>query len=482
MLQFIVIIVQHPILAIFFVLPSSSYTRAMKAMIVYVMLLLQFYGQMLFWGTGNEGKFVMIWACIINSLLVWMSEIIVSGVFATALLKPLKAEPEPGAEAIEELNGKTPPSWELVCRQTARSDVGDPIAQFEGWKHPMLLGTVKAADQFYSDKLRDPRDFRSKTGHLVCKLVYSQWSWRRYRPRLELRWSQSSLFSDEVVTDFQPVRGFLLPASFEGLRSGISSDRQVSRAPLPAAFRQISLRRGFGFHGREVMGNHTALHQGGGESGLSHPIFLVGQAVPGEAGALTGQDAKTGYHRLELFMMQKSVERRKGTARSMMKRLSSVSMRDAARHTQYGSEELLTRILSFATDGWDDEEDNVGQGYNAAHARAGVMEALPAQCLLTFPDDSVGFFAFTDDHLRRLVDADTDRMRARQAGDRCPTFVRVLSLSRVRLRGSGAVVYKARYDKNDSNGVAIDENAVQKDPMALYRALAQLHWSRMLDG
>ena len=153
---------------------------------------------------------------------------------------------------------------------------------------------------------------------------------------------------------------------------------------------------------------------------------------------------------------------------------------------QQRSEELLTRLFGRATEGWEgDDEDREGHTHALAHA--GTIERLPARCLLRFPDGTVGFFAIPDNQSSHPAGDSSSAARGKGAeqiqAHRCPTFAGVLSLSRVRLRGSKAVVYKTRYDIQATKGIEIREHAVHKDPMALYRSLAQLHWSRrILDG
>ena len=234
--------------------------------------------------------------------------------------------------------------------------------------------------------------------------------------------------------------------------------------------------------------------------------------MPNKAGGLTGQDDHTAYHRVELFMMQKGVERHKETVACMItRRMSSISFSTGskeasggerissrkgrssghnrwhgARRIQQRSEELLTRLFERATAGWDEGDEDI-EGHTHALAHSGTIERLPAQCLLRFPDGTVGFFAIPDNQPSHHADDSSSTARGKGAEQiqdhRCPTFAAVLSLSRVRLRGSKAVVYKTRYDIQATKGIAIREHAVHKDPMALYRSLAHLHWSRrILDG
>eukprot|EP00966_Prymnesium_polylepis_P247480 5722480-Prymnesium_polylepis.1 len=77
----------------------------------------QFYGQMLFWGTGNEGPYVAIVAWFIDFLIVTISEVSVIAVFARALRIPVELEDEKPAPKLEDGTPKFP-RWKLVMRQT----------------------------------------------------------------------------------------------------------------------------------------------------------------------------------------------------------------------------------------------------------------------------------------------------------------------------------------------------------------------------
>ena len=244
----------------------------------------------------------MVWAFVINGMLVLVSELVTSVIFALAFLKRLKTEPEPGADE-EETHPDDDPSWEILCRQTALPSAS--LDQFLPWRYPMLLGAVKKSEQFCSDKLHDAQEFRSQKGSLVCKLVYSRRSWCKYRPQVVIRWAQSSALSDDVVKDFKATRGFDVPPGFTGLKKcmaipvGAGGALEVSEDGL------IFARPGFDFVDSSATCNQVALYQGG--SAGNTPIFLVAQAAPSDVGALTGQDAHTVYHQVELYMMQYGV-------------------------------------------------------------------------------------------------------------------------------------------------------------------------------
>ena len=319
-MQLVVLLVSHPILSAFFHLPASRYTRQQKVMIIYIMVLIQFYGQLLFWGTDNESPFAMVWAFVIDGMLVLVSELVTSAIFALAFLKRLKTEPEPGADE-EETHPDDDPSWEILCRQTALPRTSAPLDQFLPWRYHMLLGAVKKSEQFCSDKLHDAQEFRSQKGSLVCKLVYSRRSWCKYRPQVVIRWAQSSALSDDVVKDFKATRGFDVPPGFTGLKKcmaipvGAGGALEVSEDGL------IFARPGFDFVDSSATCNQVALYQGG--SAGNTPIFLVAQAAPSDVGALTGQDAHTVYHQVELYLMQSGADR---AHRSSIKRKHTVHL------------------------------------------------------------------------------------------------------------------------------------------------------------
>ena len=64
--QLIMVVSEHPIMALFFMLPGFRFSHVQKLLMIYVMLFLQFWGLLLFYGTGNEGPFVMVWAAILD--------------------------------------------------------------------------------------------------------------------------------------------------------------------------------------------------------------------------------------------------------------------------------------------------------------------------------------------------------------------------------------------------------------------------------
>ena len=58
--QMIAVLSGHPILGILFMLPTMSFSRSQRAVMIYVLVMMQFYGQMLFWGTSNEDGGTMV--------------------------------------------------------------------------------------------------------------------------------------------------------------------------------------------------------------------------------------------------------------------------------------------------------------------------------------------------------------------------------------------------------------------------------------
>eukprot|EP00966_Prymnesium_polylepis_P187840 4354721-Prymnesium_polylepis.1 len=293
----------HPIFAAFVRLPTTKLSREQAVMIMYIVLLVKFYGQLLFWGTGHKDRSFAprIWAWAIDCVLTFVSQTVTTSIFAWAMLKPIEVvpdlkKPDDGARkkkaAREDLDHL--PSWELMCRQTVPARTSESLHAFSAWRYPLLLGAVKTADQFYSDKLHNPKEFRSKAGHLVCKLIYSKRSWCEYRPQTAIRWLQSTNPSESVVGDFTPTPGFEMPASFAGLRTCTLGGKSVSMGALETSLdaHEIRARRGFDFGGKVATGNQVAMHQGG-SGARDQPIFLVGQRTPSEVGALTGEDTHT---------------------------------------------------------------------------------------------------------------------------------------------------------------------------------------------
>ena len=301
MAQLIALLAGHPILGLFFLLPSSRFTRAMVAMMVYVMLLLQFYGQLLFWGTGNEGPLVAFWAWLIDFCLVWISEAVVIGVFAMALLKTRELEPELDDDPpeVDEWEDQTP-KWELMCRQTIEKKNTDDAfmttsfeskhLDFAVWHFPMLLGADRTADHFLSDKFLAPKEFRSKKGLFVCKLVYCRKG--RFKRNLVIRWEQQSDFFAQDVKGFKATDGFKAPpVKFRGLANGNAEDvggmdvTETNVIHVKADLESSSLH-----------GNRLAVFEGGRDEG-GEPLYLVGQVNPNALGMITGESSSTPYHR-----------------------------------------------------------------------------------------------------------------------------------------------------------------------------------------
>jgi len=504
MIQMALFLAGHPVVGLFLALPGSHFSRAQKAVIVYLLLLLQFYGQLLFWGAGNEGPFVRVWAFIIDYMISLLAEGFAATMFAYAMVEQVTAEPELHIPTTkEDLPPWHVPTWECVCRQTVPPPNEDT---FHMWRYPMLLASVPDSDDFFSDKLTNTKLFTSTAGRLGCKLVYSQRSMGRYRPRMVIKWVQSSDLSAQNVVGFTEVAGFAVPAQFGGLKRG---NRMPSGSGVCSVYHGKYLRAQSDLDPNVsgALGNRIAMYQGGCNK-YDQPIFLVGQPTPNQAGALTGEGTQTRYQRVELYLMQKGGERNIADGRfpaiTLCKaRITATRQRygnilrngkmdrvsaggavkelwrqpaKAAKEWQYRFEDLLARKSEQIQDAMGLTNVDTLEHRHKALSHAGTFDELPASRLLRLPDESVGFFAVCESK-DALISRRTKGIEAP-----FPKFVTVLALSRVRLPGSKAVLYRVRYDLDSTRGEHLDVSCVHEDPMSLYSSLGQLYWSRMLDG
>jgi len=145
----------------------------------------------------------------------------------------------------------------------------------------------------------------------------------------------------------------------------------------------------------------------------------------------------------------------------------------------------VVRAIRAVVDDWANVDAKSMESYTETLARSGTIERLPASTLVRLPDGCVGFFAFCNENVPHMA-ALSSSMSQRQ-NHPIPTFVPVLSLCRVRPKGrkhkrGEEVVYKTRYDSDAAKGRTLAAGSVHDEPLEMFDLLAQLHWSRMLDG
>jgi len=456
LLQIAAILLGHPILGIFLFLPASSFTRAQLTMIAYVVLLFQFYCQLLFWGTGNDGTFVQFWAYLIDAIIVTLTAGLMAVIFGCAAIKTITLEPE-----WDEADTRTQPEleWVLLCRQTLGSRA-EKSSNFESWRYPVLHALDSQADQFFSDKLHSPEDFFSITdGKMLCKLVYYRRSiFGGYRARQTILWKQSSRFLSDEVSGFESLPTKKSPKNFRGLRRGF---RFFSKGPFQLVRGEMIKRRDdVTEEFCELMANDPATFQGGCDD-QGNPLFLVGQVSPNEAGCLTADSVISEYHRVEIFVQRPEVDSRLKKIALHWKHRSQLSQKKNA----------VYRYIERWTKSLGSEHHEALEHRGSALERGRTIKSVGQSSLLQLPDGTVGFFA----HLR-MDEAMSTFLEAP-----LPTFVPVLKLKRVRASGSDSA-FTAMYDGAAVNGSDLQLFMICTNSQRVCKNLALVYWSFILDG